>query len=82
VKPFLLIANDNFYPRHGTRDWVGCFETREEAQAQVTKVSHHDRITRGPRKGQIKSTWYTYKIENSPHEFDWFEIVDLRDWVR
>lgn len=32
MKRFLLIAGDNYYPRSGTREWIGCFETEEEAE--------------------------------------------------
>jgi hypothetical protein len=31
MKYFLLIVGDDYYPSHRTGDWIGCFETREEA---------------------------------------------------
>jgi hypothetical protein len=34
-KPYLLIAGEKFYPSASTGDWVGCFSTYEEAEAQV-----------------------------------------------
>ena len=34
-KPFLLTASEPYYPESGTGDWVGCFETREEAEKQI-----------------------------------------------
>jgi hypothetical protein len=30
-KPYLLIAGWNYYPASGTGDWIGCFETEEDA---------------------------------------------------
>ena len=30
-KPFLLIAGYNYYPGFDTQDWVGCYETYEDA---------------------------------------------------
>jgi hypothetical protein len=32
MKRFLLIAGGVYYPRMGTGDWVGAFETYEEAE--------------------------------------------------
>lgn len=32
MKKFLLIAGDDYYPRAGTDNWIGCFATREEAE--------------------------------------------------
>jgi hypothetical protein len=31
-KPFLLIAGDKYYPQRGVGDWVGCYETIEDAE--------------------------------------------------
>jgi len=31
MKRFLLLAGVNYYPWHGTGDWVDTFDTREEA---------------------------------------------------
>ena len=40
-KYFLLIAGDQFYPERGTEDWIDAYETMEEAEAQVTKITNH-----------------------------------------
>jgi hypothetical protein len=37
-KRYLLTAGDNYYPESGTGDWKGCFETFEEAKAQVSNA--------------------------------------------
>lgn len=63
-KPYLLIAGDHYYPDFGTGDWIGCYETREEI------------------KNIIKKNEYSgcYTINGSEHEYDWCDIVDLREW--
>ena len=58
MKYFLLIAGDNYYPSHRTGDWIGCFETYQEALNQIK-----DRCVVRDR------------------EFDWYDIVDLREWI-
>lgn len=35
MKLFLLTAGDQYYPRSGSSDWIGFFETYEEAKAKV-----------------------------------------------
>jgi hypothetical protein len=37
-KRYLLTAGDGYYPCSGTRDWIACYETQEEAEAQVTRT--------------------------------------------
>lgn len=39
-KRYLLTAGDNYYPCSGTRDWIACYETEEEARAQVIDNGH------------------------------------------
>lgn len=79
MKKFLLIAGSNYYPSSGTGDWVGCFETREDAKDVVEEILYHDYFSRGKRKGQIKSTHKTYKVSGS--NFDWIKIVNLDHWI-
>jgi hypothetical protein len=76
---FLLIAGDNFYPEADTRDWIGCFPTFDAARAQVTNIDHKRTITKGAKKGQEEVTHTSHSING--REYDWFDIVDLRDWV-
>lgn len=78
MKYYLLIAG-YYYPEHATGDWVSCYETREEALAQVSKVQIHSYFQKGPRKGQIKETRETYKIDD--FKYDWYKVVDLRKWI-
>ena len=77
---FLLIAGANYYPEHGTHDWQGCFSSASEAEEKVRRVEYHDKFVKGPRKGQIKSTTSTYEIAGQ--NYDWYEVVDLREWIR
>jgi hypothetical protein len=41
-KPFLLTAGANYYPCRGTGDWIGCFETAEEAQQKYAELFKED----------------------------------------
>lgn len=84
-RPFLLIMEDSYYPESGTRDWVGCFPTREEAESQVETKTVHEYFTKGKRKGEVKSShsyYYKKNTEGEGRRYDWYEIVDLRDWVQ
>lgn len=70
-KPFLLLLGDNYYPGPRTMNWKGCFETREEILSKI--IEHKPSIPKGiynPR---------TYEFEGQ--EYDWMEIVDLREWT-
>lgn len=82
-KPFLLIAGSHYYPSAYTDDWVGCYETYEEAKAQVELVQRHTYFKAGKNKGEVKSTQEAYLVhrEDYDREVDWFEIVDLNDWT-
>ena len=41
-KWFLLIVNDQYYPRSGTGDWCGTYATYEEAKAQAMESLKFD----------------------------------------
>lgn len=40
-KYFLLIAGQTYYPERGSSNWIATYETMEEAEAQVTKITNH-----------------------------------------
>ena len=71
-KPFLLIAGYNYYPSSGTGDWISTFETFEDASAAICKVDPWSGINE-----------YKLSSDNSdyPTTYDWFKIVDLREWT-
>ena len=69
MKYYLLIAGENYYPSRRTGDWIGCFETYEEALNQV-KIEKYD------FRGQVCES---YTVNGSDR--DWYEIVDLREWT-
>ena len=48
MKPYLLIAGYNYYPGPNTSDWVGCFDSEEEALEAWEKLS----------KGEYPVEWY------------------------
>jgi len=79
MKCFLLIAGDDYYPSHRTGDWIGCFETYEEARSQVEVKTHHTYFTKGKNKGEIKYTYESCIVNGS--ERDWYEIINLREWI-
>jgi hypothetical protein len=70
MKKFLLITGDHYYPRSGTDNWIGCFTTREEAENAIIKEPFE-------YKGK---TLYRYKT-NDENYVDWYEIVDLEEWM-
>ena len=40
-KYFLLIAGDQYYPESGSGNWIDAYETREEAESKVNKITNH-----------------------------------------
>lgn len=79
MKKFLLIAGASYYTQSGTEDWIGCFETYEEAKSQVKIEQVHDYYLRGPRMGEIKETHTKYFINGC--ERVWYNIIDLQEWM-
>jgi len=79
MKRFLLIAGNNYYPEAYTGNWIGCFLTYEEAASKVTLVEHKRIITHGKRKGQEEITGKSHQING--RNYDWWDIVDLREWT-
>ena len=65
MKKFLLIAGDSYYPSAATGDWIGCFSSREEAESQII-VIQEDLFGR---------------ISINGTRCDWYEIVDLEEWM-
>ena len=39
---YLVILNDQYYPRHGTDDWRGTYATPEEARTRVDEWEAED----------------------------------------
>jgi len=76
---YLLIAGECYYPNADTGDWIGCFPTMDAAKSKVTNIEHKRTITKGEKKGQEEVTHTTYVVNG--RKCDWYEIVDLRDWV-
>ena len=54
-------------------------EAMEVVEAKVVKTQEHELFSRGPRKGQIKSTSEYYSVNGS--NCDWYEIIDLMEWM-
>lgn len=68
-KPFLLIMGSDYYPSRGTGDWQGTYESYEEAEDNVveTETEHYS------LKEDTSDNSYDY--------YDWYKIVDLRNWT-
>jgi hypothetical protein len=67
MKKFLLIAGDNYYPEAGTEDWIATLKTEEEAASEVTPKTSLDH-------------WLgAWEIRGC--HYDWYDIIDLREWV-
>jgi len=85
-KPYLLIAGLYYYPNEGTGDWIGCYGTKEEAEALMVKEQLPlNTFSRGPRRGQVKPDqpiYYKYINYLTGIRYDWYEIVDLRNWTK
>ena len=78
MKRYLLTAGSTYYPEAADNDWVGMFDTAEEAERLIQRETVHEYFSRGPRKGQIKSSKEVLKIRDT--EIDWYEIIDLENW--
>ena len=78
MKRYLLTAGDGYYPQSGDADWVDMFETRQEAENLIQRETVHEYFSRGPRKGQIKSS--SEKTTIRGRQVDWYEIIDLENW--
>lgn len=70
MKYFLLTAGYNYYPGRADDDWHGTFETREEAEATITK---------DPTVQINGRQCYDILIGNA--KYDWFKVIDLRKWI-
>lgn len=79
MKYYLLIAGDHYYPQAYTNNWIKTFETYEEAKSQVTQKDFKRTITKGKRKGEEEFIFSKYIINEN--EYDWFDIVNLHDWI-
>lgn len=67
MKYYLLIAGDQYYPSGSTDDWIDTFETFEEAKSMVTIAWSYD---------LNKNIFYINDLK-----YDWYEIVNLREWI-
>lgn len=84
MKTFLLIAGSAYYPQSGTDDWVGCFKTAKEARKRIKTETINVLFQRGSRKGQVKETFTKQSVllnDGNLREIDWYEIVDIGDWI-
>ena len=74
MKKYLLIAGHDYELSQGTGDWIKCFETNELAENSVEKIAVHTVDSKGSAGKHFR-----YKIYG--REYDWYEIVDLAEWM-
>ena len=70
-----MTAGEQYYPSSGTDDWIGCFETYDEVINEVFSVvvpKFHSKKFGG---GMVTK----YRIKGK--DYDWYDVVDLRDWA-
>jgi len=79
MKPFLLIAGDSYYPKGGVGNWIRTYATFEEAKSAVSLIQNKRTITKGKRKGEEEVVSTDYLIGET--RYDWYDIVDLREWT-
>ena len=67
MKRFLIVGTDSRYGSYGSDNWIGVFETREEAEKIVKEA-----------EGREGVSGYTFLTgENYEHA----EVVDLQEWI-
>ena len=80
MKRYLLTAGCQYYPQRGDGDWLGFYDTYEEASSRVSRRESFTLFERGPRKGQVKETSTHDYVDDVP--YDWVEIIDLQNWTK
>ena len=80
-KPFLLIAGYNYYPESGTNDWIGRFETHEEASSQIETIEIEVPLTyiKGKNKGKTKCITKQLKLKNLERNIDFIYSLVFKD---
>ena len=81
MKFYLLTMGNDHYPQDGDKDWIGTFSSREEARNSfliITKNAENFNLNGVEYKKQPKVEYLhiaTNKI------YDWYNIIDLREWI-
>ena len=79
MKKWLLICSAQYYPSAGTGDWIGTFETLEEAESMILNLDP-DAIT-GPCKGG-KTVEGEFDLKNTTWGYyNSYTIVNLEEWM-
>lgn len=84
MKTYLLIAGDRYYPESGDGNWIGCFDTYQEADNLVIKTPVPPQVFEsGKRKGLIKPNqgYIPPVCYINDRKYDWYQIVDLMEWM-
>jgi hypothetical protein len=76
MKKFLLIVHFVDACVGDTDKWIGCFATREEAENAIIKEPYESKL----QWESESQTRYRYKTNDTDY-VDWYEIVDLEEWM-
>jgi hypothetical protein len=74
------MGND-YYPQSGDKDWIGTFSSKEEVINSFTVITKE--------RGTFDLNGIQYKKEpeiqylhiNTNKTYDWYNIIDLREWM-
>lgn len=69
IKRFLLIAGDSYYPEAANGDWVGFFDSYDEAASTISEETDED----------FNCSRFRITHKNVIKYADWWEIVDLEE---
>jgi len=81
MKFYLLTMGNWHYPQDGDKDWIGTFSSRKEAIDSFTVITKE--------RGTFDLNGIPYKKEpeiqylhiNTNKTYDWYNIIDLREWM-
>ena len=61
------MAGYNYYPEYGVEDWIKTYHTRQSAEKDVQMID--------------AGSGSQYTISGFECTYDWYEVIDLRDWI-
>lgn len=70
MKLYLLTMGKNRYLRLGSESWISTFSSLKEAQDSVIEILDHD---------DHRETKYFCTVNDQI--YDWYEIINLNEWV-
>ena len=79
MKKWLLICNTRYYPSSGVGDWIGTYETLEEAESRILNLDP-DAIVESCKGGKTVDGYF--ELKDDPYSyFTSHTIVNLEEWM-